>query len=50
MLRNGEMPCSEIYSRLAEHGIGRRTAENTKKAAGARAFKVGAAWQWTLVK
>lgn len=50
MLRDGEMPCTEIYSRLAEHGIGRRTAENAKKAAGVRAFKEGAAWQWKLEK
>jgi len=48
MLRDGEMPCNEIYSRLAEYGIGRRTAENAKQSAGVRARKKGAAWYWTL--
>ena len=48
MLRGGEMPCSEIYSRLAEHGIGRRTAENAKQTAGVRAFKKGVSWHWTI--
>ena len=33
MLRDGELPCNEIYARLAEHGIGRRTAENARRAA-----------------
>jgi RecA-family ATPase len=48
MLREGEKPCNEIYTRLAEYGIGRRTAENAKQAAGIKAFRKGAAWYWTL--
>jgi len=48
MLRDGEMPCNDIYSRLAEYGIGRRTVENAKQAAGVRAYKNGASWYWAL--
>ena len=48
LLRDGPMPCTEIYSRLAGHDISRRTAENAKQAAGVRAFKQGAAWHWAL--
>ena len=50
MLRDGEMPCTEIYSRLSEHGIGKRTAENAKQTAGVRAFKKGAAWHWAITQ
>jgi hypothetical protein len=48
MLRGGEMPCTEIYARLSEHGIARRTAENAKQSVGVKAFKKGSAWYWTL--
>jgi hypothetical protein len=48
MLRNGDMPCNEIYKRLSEHGISRRTAENAKHTAEVRAYKNGAVWFWSL--
>jgi len=48
LLREGPMPCAEIYARLAEHDISKRTAENAKQAAGVRSVKKGAAWQWAL--
>jgi len=48
MLRSGEKPCSEIYKRLSEYDIGRRTAENAKRTAFVRSFKKGAAWYWSL--
>lgn len=48
MLRDGIVPCTDVYARLSEHGIGRRTAENAKQSAGVRAFKKGAAWYWAL--
>jgi hypothetical protein len=50
MLRNGETPCNEIYAHLAEYGIGRRTAENAKQAAGVKAFRKGAAWYWRITE
>lgn len=50
MLRDGEKPCNEIYARLSEHGIGRRTAENAKQTAGVKAFKKGAAWYWAVAQ
>jgi len=48
MLRDGEIPTSEVYNRLSEHGIGRRTAENAKQSSGVRSVKKGAAWYWSL--
>ena len=48
LLRDGDLPCNEIYSRLAEYGIGRRTVENAKHSAGVKAFKKGASWHWAL--
>lgn len=39
MLRDNDLPCNEIYSRLAEHHISRRTAENAKQLAGVRSYK-----------
>ncbi len=50
MLRDGEKPCNEIYARLSEHGIGRRTAENAKQTAGVKAFKKGVAWYWAVAQ
>ena len=50
MLRDGEKPCNEVYARLSEHGIGRRTAENAKQTAGVKAIKKGAAWYWAVAQ
>ncbi len=50
LLRDGDIPSAEIYKRLAEYGISKRTAENAKQAAGVKALRIGAAWHWTLVK
>ena len=48
MLRDGDLPCNEVYSRLAEYGIGRRTAENAKQSSGVHSIKQGTSWYWTL--
>mgnify|MGYP000007096750 CR=1 FL=1 len=48
MLRDNDLPCNEIYSRLAEHHISRRTAENAKQLAGVRSYKKGMNWYWSL--
>ena len=48
MLKSGEKPCNEIFKRLAEYDIGRRTAENAKRTAFVRSFKKGTAWYWSL--
>jgi len=50
MLHDGEKPCAEIYTRLSEHGIGRRTAENAKQSAGVQAFRRGSAWFWAIAQ
>ena len=47
MLREKDLPCNEIYNRLAEHNISRRTAENAKKSAGVRSYKIGLNWYWS---
>jgi energy-coupling factor transporter ATP-binding protein EcfA2 len=48
MLRDGEVPGAEVYSRLAEYGISKRTAENAKGRIGVVSAKKGAAWIWKL--
>jgi len=48
ILREGEKPCAEIYKRLKEHDISRRTAENAKSKIGIAAVRKGAAWIWRL--
>jgi len=50
MLRYSDMPCNEVYTRLSEHGIGRRTAENAKQTAEVRSYRKDGAWHWTLAK
>lgn len=47
MLRDNDMPCNEIYNRLADHNISRRTAENAKQLVGVRSYKKGANWYWS---
>lgn len=47
MLRDNDMPCNEIYNRLSEHNISRRTAENAKQLVGVRSYKKGANWYWS---
>ncbi len=47
MLRDNDMPCNEIYNRLADHNISRRTAENAKQLIGVRSYKKGANWYWS---
>ena len=48
MLRSGTLPSAEVYSRLAEYDISKRTAENAKSRIGILAEKIGAAWHWKM--
>jgi hypothetical protein len=48
MLRGNEVPSAEVYSRLAEYDISKRTAENAKGKIGVVSVKKGAAWIWKL--
>jgi len=48
LLKNGEMPSSEIYKRLEEHGISKRTTENAKSRIGVVSTKKSSAWTWKL--
>ena len=48
LLKKGEMPSMEIYNRLAEYGISKRTAENAKSKIGIVSTKKSTAWTWKL--
>lgn len=48
ILRNGAVPCSDIYAGMAKQNISRRTAENAKKSIGAKSYKQGSCWYWIL--
>lgn len=50
MLRDGDVPCKEVYARLKEHDISKRTAETAKEEARVYSYKNGAAWYWTLTE
>ena len=48
LLKNGEMTSNEIYNRLAEHNIIKRTAENAKIKIGVISTKKSSSWTWKL--
>ncbi len=48
ILKDGDVPSAEVYRRLAEYGISKRTAENAKSRVGVVAVKQGAAWIWRM--
>jgi len=48
MLRDNDLPCAEIYKRLAEYHISNRTVQNAKQSAEIRSYKKGAVWYWSL--
>jgi hypothetical protein len=48
MLRGGALPSADVYNRLSEYDISKRTAENAKSRIGILCAKKGAAWYWSL--
>ena len=46
--RNGDMRSREIYMRMSDEGISRRTAENTKKEFGIRSYRKMRQWYWSI--
>ncbi len=48
MLRGGEMPSTEVYNRLSQYDISKRTAENAKSRTGVVSTKSGVSWFWKL--
>lgn len=42
------MRSREIYIRLSDEGISRRTAENTKKELGIRSYRKMRQWYWSM--
>ena len=48
LLSGGDMRSREIYIRLSDEGISRRTAENTKKELGIRSYRKMRQWYWSM--
>ena len=48
LLSEGDMRSREIYIRLSDEGISRRTAENTKKELGIRSYRKMRQWYWSM--
>lgn len=48
LLSDGDMRSREIYIRLSDEGISRRTAENIKKALGIRSYRRMRQWYWSI--
>jgi hypothetical protein len=42
------MRAREIYMRMSDEGISRRTAENTKKELGIRSYRKMRQWYWSM--
>ena len=47
-LSDGDMRAREIYMRMKDEGISRRTAENTKKELGIRSYRKMRQWYWSI--
>lgn len=47
-LSDGDMRSREIYMRMSDEGISRRTAENTKKEFGIRSYRKMGQWYWSI--
>lgn len=48
LLSENDMRSREIYMRLSDEGISRRTAENTKKELGIRSYRKMRQWYWSI--
>ena len=48
LLSDGDMRAREIYMRMSDEGISRRTAENTKKEFGIRSYRKMGQWYWSI--
>lgn len=48
LLSEGDMRSREIYMRMSDEGISRRTAENTKKELGIRSYRKMRQWYWSI--
>lgn len=48
LLSDGDMSAREIYMRMKDEGISRRTAENTKKELAIRSYRKMRQWYWSI--
>lgn len=48
ILENGDVLSQEVFLRLSELGIGRKTAEEAKKTLGIKSYRVMRRWYWSL--
>ena len=48
ILENGDVLSQEVFLRLSELGIGKKTAEEAKKTLGIKSFRVMRRWYWSI--
>lgn len=48
LLKDGPIPCTEIYEACFEQGIGKRTVDTAKKNLEIESRRVGTSWHWSL--
>ena len=48
LLRNGEVPCTKIYTKLIDKGISKRSIDRAKKKLGIKSIKHTDGWYWSL--
>ena len=48
LLSEGDMRSREIYMRMRDEGISRRTAESIKKELGIRSYRKMRQWYWSI--
>lgn len=48
ILENGDVLTQEVYLRLSELGIGKKTAEEAKKTLGIKSYRVMRRWYWSI--
>ena len=48
ILSDGDVLSREVFTRLSEQGIGRKTAEEAKKTLGIKSYRKMRQWYWSL--
>lgn len=50
LLENEDMPANDVYARLADIGVGRRTVEKAKRELQINTYRSSKVWYWSLPK
>ena len=48
ILEEGDVSSKDVFEKLKEQGIGKKTAEEAKKALGIRSYRQMRQWYWSL--